>query len=475
MARKAQSAMEYLTTYGWAIVAIAVGLGVLYSLGVFGIGANGSAGCSVVPGFSCSKPVLYSSGVLNMGLGQIGGTKTITATGCSSNSTSPTVWESANITLQSGQIHNFTFQCPVIQGSKVGTLYKGTLWIEYSSSGQLSSVTQQVGAVQISVQASGVPGAPANSIGYSTVTLSNQQSSPTGSNFQDMLTVPSSYASYESSDLGNIRFYQGGQELYSWCESGCSAGSGAVFWINLPSGIAANSNLQILMVFESNSIEYDGVYAGEAPQLSAPYSKYDNGARVFSYYQNFEGQGCPSNWSCSGDMISNGIVQGGYYYSATSVSNLNVVPVPGVADVYAKFTVTGTPSLTDDAYIYGNPTNGNGQTWVVGYPQYPVTNPTQPSFEDYVSGGVHTDTQAFSPQPAGGYHIWTYVSTPTGRNAEYDYGSALASGTQMIASPIGFYAYNNDDITISAYWARVRAYPPGGIMPSATFGGVATS
>ena len=32
---KAQSAMEYLMTYGWAILAIAVVLGVLYSLGVF--------------------------------------------------------------------------------------------------------------------------------------------------------------------------------------------------------------------------------------------------------------------------------------------------------------------------------------------------------------------------------------------------------------------------------------------------------
>ena len=35
MAFKIQSAMEYLMTYGWAILAIAVVLGVLYSLGVF--------------------------------------------------------------------------------------------------------------------------------------------------------------------------------------------------------------------------------------------------------------------------------------------------------------------------------------------------------------------------------------------------------------------------------------------------------
>ena len=36
---KAQSAMEYLMTYGWAILIVAVVLGALYSLGVF----NGAA------------------------------------------------------------------------------------------------------------------------------------------------------------------------------------------------------------------------------------------------------------------------------------------------------------------------------------------------------------------------------------------------------------------------------------------------
>ncbi|MGB9703775.1 MAG: hypothetical protein ACPLXS_03675, partial [Candidatus Micrarchaeales archaeon] len=32
---KSQAAMEYLMTYGWAILIIALALGVLYSLGVF--------------------------------------------------------------------------------------------------------------------------------------------------------------------------------------------------------------------------------------------------------------------------------------------------------------------------------------------------------------------------------------------------------------------------------------------------------
>ena len=105
---------------------------------------------------------------------------------------------------------------------------------------------------------------------YVPITLTNSQSSPTGSNFAQMVSFnPSSYSSLEASDLGNIRFYAGSTELYSWCESGCSYGStSAVFWINLPSGIGANSNIVVNMTFGSVNTEYDGVYAGEAPQQS---------------------------------------------------------------------------------------------------------------------------------------------------------------------------------------------------------------
>ena len=204
--------------------------------------------------------------------------------------------------------------------------------------------------------------------------------------------------------------------------------------------------------------------------VSVGYAKYDNGANVFSYYQNFKGASCPLDWSCIGSTVSNGIAVGPQYYSVQSVSSLNVVPVPGVADVYVQFNVSNSPSLTDQAYIYGDPTNGNGSTWVIGYPQHPVTTPTRPSFENYGNGGSYTGTTAFSPQPSSGYHIWTYVSAPTGRAAGYDYGPQLVSATPMVPSPIGLYAYNNHDISINAYWARVRIYPPNGIMPSAAVG-----
>jgi hypothetical protein len=59
--RKAQSAMEYLMTYGWAILIIAVVLGALFSLGVFsGASLIGNA-CIAGPGYYCGS-MIYSHG-----------------------------------------------------------------------------------------------------------------------------------------------------------------------------------------------------------------------------------------------------------------------------------------------------------------------------------------------------------------------------------------------------------------------------
>ena len=67
--------MEYLMTYGWAILIIAVVLGALFSLGVFS-GANllGNA-CIAQSGFYCQNPIYsHSNGNIIVTLGQNTGT-----------------------------------------------------------------------------------------------------------------------------------------------------------------------------------------------------------------------------------------------------------------------------------------------------------------------------------------------------------------------------------------------------------------
>ncbi|MEM0154846.1 MAG: hypothetical protein QW814_03385, partial [Methanothrix sp.] len=71
--QKAQSAMEYLMTYGWAILIIAIVLAALFSLGIFSSSSFTGTTCIASSGFICASPV-WTGGVLHVTLGQSTGT-----------------------------------------------------------------------------------------------------------------------------------------------------------------------------------------------------------------------------------------------------------------------------------------------------------------------------------------------------------------------------------------------------------------
>ena len=90
--RKAQGAMEFLMTYGWAILIIAVVLGALYSVGVFNFSTSlGSGGCSAVSGYYCGNPHLAQNDNITLTIGTLTNTRTIynVAVACSSTVTGP--------------------------------------------------------------------------------------------------------------------------------------------------------------------------------------------------------------------------------------------------------------------------------------------------------------------------------------------------------------------------------------------------
>ena len=154
-AEKLQSAMEYLMTYGWAILIIAVVLGVLYQLGVFGSGQSVVApGCIVSPGYICGNPVLNTTGYLGFTFGQIG-TSLITLTGiaCTANSTTPSITQFLNVQLPSGTTTGIAVSCP-ISSNTLGTGFKGILWIRYDNPTQ-SGVIDKIGVVSAKVATSG--------------------------------------------------------------------------------------------------------------------------------------------------------------------------------------------------------------------------------------------------------------------------------------------------------------------------------
>ncbi|MEM3399225.1 MAG: hypothetical protein QXP42_00125 [Candidatus Micrarchaeia archaeon] len=74
--RKGQAAMEYLMTYGWAILVIVIVVAVLFYIGVFN--PQAPIACTFkTPGISCSAYKLATDGTLTLKIGQATG-KTIT-------------------------------------------------------------------------------------------------------------------------------------------------------------------------------------------------------------------------------------------------------------------------------------------------------------------------------------------------------------------------------------------------------------
>lgn len=84
---KLQAALQYLMTYGWAILVIAIVVAALAALGVFSVSPFGN-NCIFSEGFSCSSMTISSTGVASFML--VNGYSypvNVTAVGCNSNLT----------------------------------------------------------------------------------------------------------------------------------------------------------------------------------------------------------------------------------------------------------------------------------------------------------------------------------------------------------------------------------------------------
>ncbi|MEM0154272.1 MAG: hypothetical protein QW814_00340 [Methanothrix sp.] len=140
---KGQSAMEYLITYGWAILIIAIALGVLFELGLFNPSSFVSTSCIFPADFSCIFSTLSSNGMLTINMQQSTSSPiNITAIGCNSNaSLSHMIYFPNGIDVQIGS--NVTIdsntteplQCwanNTVFTGKPGALFKGYVLINYT-------------------------------------------------------------------------------------------------------------------------------------------------------------------------------------------------------------------------------------------------------------------------------------------------------------------------------------------------------
>ncbi len=149
---KAQSALEYMITYGWMILVVAIVLAALYFLGVFNSSALISDTCTMPIGFTCTGTVLTSSGSLSLSMEQ--GTSSqinVTAIGCNTNVTTANMQqESPQVSIFAGSSYTFnSVQCyagaSAFSGA-IGSVYRGYLIMNYTdiASGLSHTITGSV-------------------------------------------------------------------------------------------------------------------------------------------------------------------------------------------------------------------------------------------------------------------------------------------------------------------------------------------
>ncbi len=467
MRRTSQSALEYMMTYGWAILIIVIVAGVLYSMGIFSPSSSVSA---TVTGFSSlgsvSAQCIGNQG-LTVQLGNSAGYPVqIQNISVSSNGKTVTVSEQQIISQGGSSDFYISNVCP-----SPSTRYSLTVMIYYTEPGQpFPGPFSSSGTITGSASTQQISSSPAfNQI--IPITITNSQSSSTPSPFQQMVIIPSQvYGGYAASNFQNVEFfYANGTIIPSWLSNYTSLN--AIYWLKVQS-IPTNSVEIVYMGFVSQSVNlFNNNNVGEAPQLSTVYNEYNDAKNVFLYSVMFNGSSLPTGWSSTGSL--NYSLSGKYLQMSSTAANWGAVTYP-----YSDSNIT--------IITYANLSNGVDAYWKSigmsenvpgGYDLFTIGT------GDY--GGPHTLTIAYEGR--GAYDATNYNDSNKTRSyiiSNYNWSSgAYVNYNQFVRIPIDentlsnlylkfeiYSASNGLNTTMQIYWLNVANSPPNDIMPSVSFG-----
>jgi len=377
----------------------------------------------------------------------------------------------------------------------------------------IGSATMTSPSSTITSPASAPSATPPGTVEYVPITLTNSQPSATPAPFQQMIQVDSAtYSTLEASNLRNVEFFDSsGTVVPSWLENGSSSSStDTIYWMSLSAGIPASASVTVYMGFVSTSTNlFNTAITGEAPNLSAAYGQYDDGARVFPFYDNFAGTTLSSAWSenqGSGSIsVANGLtISGNNGYVCSSGSNPSIPQItsfasaaqftgPSVFDISFKPSVGDGPNfrfgftdsnlcpvqdglsghgVTDD---FGSDTAGNPGTGEPYSTQFQIgaTNGGSGSPPDCT---VDSTCDTLTLTANTGYNVATIAATDSVALYYLNYQAtspgSVTTNIPSYSSSIGVGIEENYVNTpVNVDWVRTRAYPPNGVMPSFEIGG----
>jgi len=274
--------------------------------------------------------------------------------------------------------------------------------------------------------------------------------------------------------------------LPAWIESN-NSGTLTV-WVKLPNGIPASSSLTIYLGFASkttNLLSSSGTSGiGEAPQLSSTYTQYDDGASVFIYYN--VNPTSTTGWTISGIAGQTTSAPSGSHYSTTNALYANSsrgdylytainglstneiisfdVYTTGLGDLFFLVNSTGAGQMARLDSRSGDP---SGLATTSSWTLWNVPTGIQESGNTWYKYDI----------AISGTSAYAYIGSVS--NLLGTFGTATSSSAFSIANKGNYLGLVGDALGGSyiTYWNGfiVRAYPPNGVMPSVSFGGLSSA
>ena len=418
--QRSQSALEYMMTYGWAILIIVIVAVILYSMGIFNPSSSVTFTSSGFTPFTVSSSLCNNlgykiaiiAGPIPDNANSLTISKVFLTSATGANTTTAAYTLTNPVTLKSGQ--TATILIPNVACSSAGIHYSLSASIQYSYSTTAGNVVENTTGT---VAGTSIAGKPSVLISYEPLTITNTQNTATPSPFQQMVNFTSSdpgWTSMSTSNFGqNVEFfYYNGTVIPSWLENYTS--TNAIWWLKI-AAISGGSSETVYVGFAPTTINlFNTVNDGEAPQLTCPnpsdtascstYAEYDDGKNVFTQYDNYAGTTFssviwnPNSISSSEVVQNNGLT----VYSDSSTSELtslntysysivvtdigfynpvpptNIFPSLGFANINGissgggknilVWAAIGHSVIKSDPYLYNNVTNNlyliNNYLWV---------------------------------------------------------------------------------------------------------------
>ena len=332
---------------------------------------------------------------------------------------------------------------------------------------------------------------PAGITNYSELCIQNGQPSATGANFQQEVSLYESNATYGSyiaynGILANFEyFYSNGTIAPAWIEKN-SSGS-ITTWVKLSPSVPASSAFNGLYIGfapkATNLLSSSGTSGiGEAPNItSSSYALYDDGRKVFPFYDNFAGTTLNSTlWTASS---SNYTVSNGLLMEASSSADYNVTSIAQTynSDMISEVYANASESLTGGSIGIAWSLNVRAPLPTASYLQVRSSWSTPGAEAATKLSGTQSLIWESTGKGSLGMQTYSIYSTPTTAYSSmgniYPYNSV---GTGTSASDV-YYSSNGaefqiQDIGTNARWyvqyARQRVPPPNGVMPTAILGAV---